>query len=171
MYIHAGCVAHRYPLDTPPNRKTYNEIKPAMQINPTMQINPILINYKADAHVSPVFCSLRAHPAGAVSATVVLPDPVTVAGALEGTNFILEPPGILRNVSTPVGKRVQVLSYDQPADGCANVTVWPLGGLELMPAANFWGACSFNATTSDGNNGSIKTTVVVQIGEPCGAGG
>lgn len=85
-------------------------------------------------------------------------------GAVEDTTFTLDPPGVLANISAPVGTVTEVLSYTQPADGCANVTLSPVGGLVLVPRLNVFGACNFTFTLLDENNGSIMANVTVQIG-------
>lgn len=99
-----------------------------------------------------------------MSPTAVVPDPITLTGALQDTVFHLEPPGVLANTSAPVGVTLEVKAYSQPADNCGRVVVSPLGGLELTPAAGYSAECRFKLTTSDVGNGSITTTVAVVIG-------
>ena len=71
---------------------------------------------------------------------------------------------MLATVSSPVGTVPAVLNYTQPPSGCANITLSPFGALTLVPAANYFGNCSFTFTLLDEKNGTLNATVVAVIG-------
>lgn len=96
---------------------------------------------------------------------VGFPYPILVTGAVEDVNFTLPAPGVLSEATAPTGFAVTVHNYSQPADGCARVQLATNGALSLVPAADFFGNCSFTFIVLDDVGAPVKATVVVTIGE------
>ena len=78
--------------------------------------------------------------------------------------FILPAPGVLANVSNPTGVVLAVVNFTQPTNSCGTVAIAPNGSLSLVPAADYFGNCSFTFAVLDDVGSLVQATVQVQIG-------